>query len=268
MIKFLIFSKDRAAQLACLLQSMGRFKYSNNLNISVLYKTSHEDYQVAYDRVVSENGFDFVKENNFYNDTLSIINNTKEEYIALSTDDTFLFRDFCLDGILDEVMKKCDVFSLRYGYNTIVQDIHAKTYQPGLRRPVELHEGKILQWRWTDYDPLHNYGYPFGLDMHIFKTRQLLALLSTFQWSNTNQMESGLFHLKYKISPYISSFSQSVAVNIPINSISGVTLAGQYYSYSVEDLNRAFLDGYKITYDFKPEDIKGCHQEVPVLLVK
>lgn len=268
MIKFLIFSKDRASQLDALITSIYKFYDSNQIDISVLYKSTHENYQVAYDSIVSQNGLNFIKENNFREDTLSIINSTNTEYIAISTDDTVLYRKFKLDNVLPIVMNQCDVFSLRYGYNTVIQDFHLKTYQPSLRRPVELLEGKVLLWNWTEYEPLHNYGYPFGLDMHIFKRQQLLSLLESFNWKNTNEMESGLFYLRHKISPLISSFSHSVAVNIPINNMSGVTIAGKYYSYSVEDLNEMFLNGYKIEYNFIEKDIIGCHQEVPVLFKK
>jgi hypothetical protein len=97
--------------------------------------------------------------------------------------------------------------------------------------------------------------------MHIFPSTLLKSLI-TAEWRTTNELETSLFYQRYSFRPIIYSPRYSVAVNVPINNMSNVTICGQMFPYSIEDLNNQFLAGKRFTYEFKESEIVGCHQEL------
>ncbi len=124
-------------------------------------------------------------------------------------------------------------------------------------------EGNTISWNFTKYHPHDNYGYVFGLDMHLYRRDKFLNLIQSIPWNNTNELETGLFHCKNKVLPFIRSFKHSVAVNVPVNNMSGATIAGKYYAYSVESLNELFLQGKRISLtSLDNVIIAGSHQEI------
>jgi hypothetical protein len=59
------------------------------------------------------------------------------------------------------------------------------------------------------------------------------------------------------------SFKESVAVNVPANSISGVTRAGEINDFATKFLNSEYLKGRRLSLDaLSKEKIIGCHQEI------
>lgn len=262
MIKLLIFSKDRASQLDFLLRSIELY-CPNEFDVSVLYKASDSNFELGYTKI-----YDLYPNIRLYNEnlidksfrelTIGILGNMNPEWIAISTDDTIIYRPFV---IKNEYLQDVDVFSMRYGLNTLVQDPHKNTYQPPLHNYIN--EGETISWDSSKYNPTDNYGYIFGLDLHAYRAKKFLALISSFDWKNTNQLETGLFHRKGHILPVMRSFKQSVAFNVPVNNMSGATIAGKYYSYSVESLNELFLQGKRISMESLDNVIiSGAHQEI------
>ena len=99
--------------------------------------------------------------------------------------------------------------------------------------------------------------------MVVYPRKYFLTLIKGAGWNNSNELE---LHLKKFAdhTHYISSFSENVAVDTPVNNISGWNPAGKRYGYPVYELNAQFLDGKKIDLEtIEKETITGCHQEVP-----
>jgi hypothetical protein len=123
----IIWSKDRACQLHLLLASI--YRNANNIfdKISIIYTYSNNEYKLGYDLVgscfLTQN---WVLESDFRQDTLRLME--EGDYIAFSTDDTVIFSQMPKNPVLDESR----VFSLRLGYNTIIQDPHINSVQPEL----------------------------------------------------------------------------------------------------------------------------------------
>lgn len=268
MIDLIIWSKDRAAQLHLLLDSIQEHM-PNTFSIDVVYTYSNEMYKGGYDSIITEKALRdpvtrcnvvFHNEQDFRKDTMFTIANklSDNDLVAFSTDDTVLIRPA---EFKKEFMDNVSVFSLRLGFNTIEQDIHNRTQQPPLNTYDD--EGQTISWNFADYHPHHNYGYPFGLDMHVYHRDELYNLMKYIPFKNTNELESALFHRKTCIKPKMRSFKESVAVNIPVNSISGVTRAGEINSSPAEFLNSEYLKGRRLSLDaLSKEKIVGCHQEI------
>jgi len=265
MINLIIWSKDRAPQLHLLLESIERFA-PDTFRPSILYAFSHEKYQAGYEILKGQFpdvGF-FLE-----GDKHRLGNWTKEcikwnyEQVAFSTDDTVLFSHILPFNewkhlISDDIVS----FSLRYGFNTIVQNYHTGELQPPIQMYDKDGQGAI-SWFFSHYHPLHNYGYPFGLDMHIYRRELLLILLKNEEFKTTNELETLLFNKKSQSPQRLRSFATSKAVNIPVNNLSGITLSGKDFDCPMDYLNDEYLLGKRINLQKIVEtDIRGSHQEI------
>lgn len=267
--KLIVWSKDRACQLHLLLESLETLSLSKNdqLDIEVIYRASNESFNDAYKKVNSIFGkVTFSEEASFQKDTQSALN-TDHQNIAFSTDDTVCFKTFSLDGLS---LNEGDVFSLRLGLNTLVQDPYKGMVQTPLNRYSKGILGgiPIISWNPLDYHPSSNYGYPGGLDLHIFNRKKIQGILGGRPFKNTNELEAILVGARLHFSS-ITSFKNSVAVNIPCNNMSGITQSGEVYSYSTQYLNDLYLKGFKVNLSrIMSENFVGCHQEVKFNMVK
>lgn len=253
MIDLIIFSKNRAVQLELLLRSIK--KHAPNLfKTNIIYTYSSKEFELGYRSVQRLHGFDFnfVQEKKHLWDHVEDVLSNSSAFVAFSTDDTVLYRNVPVINMADDAA----TFSLRYGLNTILQDCFHNRYQYSLRNYEE--NDLYLKWKFADYPANFNYGYPFGLDMHIYRTDLIQRLIQGQRFNSTNELESFLFFKKDQAPPFIQSFKHSVAVNIPANNLSGVT---EHFGISEKEMNDRFLDGW--TFDLNPienADIIGSHQ--------
>lgn len=228
-------------------------KFKNEYVINVLYKET-EEYKLAYDFLKTKKsvkGVIFHKENNFKDDFLAILGLKK--YTCLLTDDSLFFRDSSFIILPEEN----ETFSFRLGFNTLVQDHTVPTFQPPL-----LPDGifrNIVYWNPSKYGNHCNFGYPYSIDGHIYQTINLSNILMAPEYRSTNDMEGILNNHRDRIHR-IYSHTHSRLVNIPCNNISGLTRAGVFHSYSMQELNSLFMSD-KIL-NIKEVPIVGCHQEL------
>jgi hypothetical protein len=253
MINILVWSKNRACQLNALLRSLTQYIPSR---VVVLYTYSNDDFKHGYDICRQNNPFvSFIKEDDFYNDTLFCIDAMRSDHICLTTDDTVVFRSVSDLSFIKSKLSNDTVFSFRLGYNTVVQD-HINTYlQPALV-PDSI-EKDLLFWNPKKYQGC-NYGYPHALDMHLYSTKYLLPILKEIRFKTTNELEGILQKYNNRINTLFSP-KESVVVNIPANNISGLTGVNQH-SMSMEDMNNEFLKGKELHY-ILDKPVIGCHQD-------
>ena len=263
-IHLIVWSKDRACQLHLLLASLARY-LPQTFTTSIIYRSTTEKYEEAYEilrksKVGSiQNEVVWFREIDFYDDTKFAIECNTFDYVCFATDDTAIFKN--PPKRLSPSDLGTGVFSFRLGLNTTLQDCFNGVWQPPLNLPTE--EGEIISWDWTQYHAHYNYGYPCALDMHVFP-RKLVSSLITDEFHNTNQLESMMFYNRELVPPIMKSFKHSIAVNIPMNNISGVTKAT---GISLEGLNDKFLAGYRFDLDsLAKTPIVGCHQEISLEL--
>lgn len=277
MIHAIILSKDRAAQLRLLLQSIERncpnlFKF-----ISVLYKASNDDFNAGYELVKEEFvNVTWVKENDYYKDVMNLTS-FPSKYTCFMTDDDIIYRRVpCTAADIDENMSsmKYDVnkplcLSLRLGLNTYMQDQYIG--QVAIAPNPLYNDGKFLAWDWSKVPSYTNFGYPFSVDGHIFDTKIMYKLLSELKFNNPNQQEVAM---STKFNEYASepiskilmlAFTTSVLINTPLNRVQEVCLnrSGEKFGITTEELNRRFLSGSILSLgDIDFSNIVGCHQEL------
>lgn len=246
----LIWSYQRPGQLDLLLSSLDKF-CPNQFKTYVLYRAEGEfieGYELCkrYHPTVN-----FVPETDFCAQTKEILRQHK--YMAVSTDDTVATAPFTLK---EEYMANVDVFSLRLGFNTVIQDPFSGKKQPALNRFAD--EGDTIVWDTRYYHPLDNYGFIAGHDLVVYGEKYK-ALVSGLAFKKANELETKLFYIRDKFCPYIRSFKKSVGVNIPGNNSSGITETDNSLPFEV--INRKFVSGKRFRLKEVLEmDVVGCHQ--------
>jgi hypothetical protein len=269
-INLIIWSKDRACQLDLLLRSIKRFKLDEAFYVKVIYLASTPEFSSGYKQCENEHQFahfEYQRNELRWHTEVAMLTKRRIDYTCFSTDDMVFVNDApnLLDIINNKEFNESCVFSLRLGLNTIEQDIHAGTKQPALNKYVR--DEDILRWNPHHYSALANYGYPLALDTHVFHTRFIQDLVYQLKWNTTNELEGALQPYRGEIRQ-IWSYTQSRSVNIPANSISGITRAGEVHGYSTKVLNDEYLAGKRIDLDaICDETIVGCHQEIELKLI-
>ena len=148
----IIFSKDRAMQLECLLRSIGD-NCDHFAAINVLYR---EEHRMAYDILMGMYpDIHFHRERNFKEDFLYLL--PEDERVALFCDDDIVFQEVPILDLMDK-LGACDIVSLRLG-NNIYTEKHFDVKQ--------------------------------SIDGNIFRS-ETLKMLSHRSFTNPNQLETQL----------------------------------------------------------------------------
>lgn len=266
MIKLLVWSKDRACQLELLLNSLNRHA-AGLFDINIIYTFSSGFYKAGYKKLQdSDYAATWIYETNLQKQTRDFINSA-EDHVSFSTDDQVFFKHVNQESLLKHLPQNDnEIFSFRLGFNTLVQDCHAGTYQRPLYNYVI--EDDIVSWNTNEYHPFDNYGYPLALDTHVFRATKMQELISYFEFKNTNQLESKMQNYTSTINR-MSSFTNSVSVNIPCNNMSTITRSGEKFAFDVQFLNEQFLNGKRLDLDsIESNAWVGCHQEFDLQLIE
>jgi hypothetical protein len=269
MIDVLIWSKDRACQLDLLLRSM--FKNLPNFescSVHIIYKASDEKFQQGYDIIRQKYDMVLIKENDFYTDTMFVLNNYDSHILFLADDNIFYrYNEISPDKIVS-IMHENDVccFSLRLGLNTVIQDYYHQR-PTDFPKTFEKVYYDVLMWNWRLIARYHNFGYPFALDAHIYNKQDVLAGLD-FEFQNTTHLEGQYCQQVNHFKPHMCCLINSVSFNNPTNTIANSGLpSGRDYGNSLEFLNDHFINGHKISLsNIEQTNIVGCHQEVEMIL--
>lgn len=269
-MKVLIPSKNRTSQLELLLRTIKKY---TDYEPYVLYKGTNERYLKGYEIVKELHPeAEFQKESgNFYADFYDFIENAGDEF-GLFTDDCIVFRRPTWPVKVEE---HCFCFSLRLGYNTIVQDYKSGHRQRKLEPDIQTWGAKgdddILYWDWKKYNKSENYGFPFSWDGCFYNRDKFLSVLNgtSFkdtdnQWAIPLQIIENWVNNKGKITGYLGCFSNSSVVCQNINDTHGYSQPGLRFGMSVEKLNEYLLVGKVIDFDSMDfSKVNACHMEIP-----
>ena len=196
-LSIFIFSKNRACQLDALLRSLKlNFKEWNDSEVNILYNYDNNLFGRGYEKVqIDHPEFNYIKENNFRNDFLNIIQKASSDWLCGFTDDTIFKNTFSL---LEEefIFFQKNISSLK------LISLSLRLY-PGIQfcypmnnlfspHPKFIHD-KYLIWNWTKLTP--DWGYPLSIDSHVFNKEHFSFLISKFDFQNPNILESNLDYL-------------------------------------------------------------------------
>lgn len=278
----LIFSKDRPAQLHCLLESIWENDKERIFEPRILYTYSSEEFHEGYkkclyywEQMLDHPSFIFAprKEENFREDLLNSFINldlfNQHGYLMMLVDDMILRKSIDISWeIMERTLKMSNMccLSLRLGANTTWQ---YQTNSPISRMPSfnNREDGKILWWNRLSCSPVENFNYPLSTDGHIYKSSFIIPLIKQTQFKTPNQFEANLQQHVRKCPPFMSCPSESLFTNNVVNvcQYEYKNKFGEEFYYSLEELNEKYLSGQVIDYkNMGLENTRGCHQEFEI----
>lgn len=255
-LNIVIFSKNRALQLDCLLKSIkDNFKAPVSY-ISVLYKSDDNFYADGYNKLKKLYSINWVSQSNFKDDLFGIVSkHGKNSFTMFLVDDNVVFRPFTYD-ILNKYTEEVGFISTRVD----------RSYLGSL--PIFMYTEKYLLWDWaTGSNP---WNYPFSVDGNIHKTSQIMDLLASTNFRAPNTLEEyGTTFLQNRHSSYPLAIAplEACTINIPLNKVQTEYETAFPTTMEVEYLNTKYLEGFYIDlnpiYKLTPSN---CHFPVDIRL--
>ena len=285
MISAIVFSKDRAMQLRLLLESL-QLNFSEIKDVHVLYTYSDDLFRHGYEKLKSEfSSVQFVRQSdNFYLDILNLISRS-DKYVCFFTDDDIIYRTVPESiSLLDQIFNMpVSCFSLRLGYNTTIRESEGKSFQDALpSQTIELSQN-LIGWNRTSLPTGGYWSYPLSVDGHIFEKQTMWNFVNEISClfehdccsgkikQRPNFFESMLQRFYFELPPLMTCFTESVVVNSPNNRVQNdfQNVSGSQFSFSQEDLNNKYLEGYIIDLSaINFSNIQCPHQELHLSVVK
>lgn len=272
MINAIIYSKDRAAQLHLLLDSI--FDNAPGIfNINILYTFSNDEFKQGYDRLINRMSMGrgeikWILETDFRKQNIDLIK-SDYEYTCFFTDDDIIYEKFDEKIITDVMEQDSEIFcfSLRLGKNIKVcytmksDNILVPLYE----------DDKIVKWNWSVH--YLDFGYPLSVDGHIFRTHEISKLSGKVSYINPNTFEAALQAFDSYPRENMAAFIHSKLVNTPSNIVQQVypNRQGEKFGITAKELNDKYLKGTRIDshqmlhYSDSFKNVIGCHQEIELI---
>jgi hypothetical protein len=263
MINIIIFSKDRACQVdLCIRSIYDNFEYPYDITLQYTY--SNDEFKKGFDELQAMHpDVTFVEEVEFQKTFQNLANRCKGEYILCLTDDDIIINKVdCVE--LDKLL-------LLYNYDNMIHSVSLRmnptvTYcypaKTDILPPQLTMKSFYFYWNWTEAPNQHYcWGYPMAIDGHIYKVPWFQERIKNLQFNNVNQLEDALNNNRDHGKPLLVSFNQSKHFNVQNNFVQGHRIDEVHNDYSVEELNKKFLDDYQIStenlYGFQKQQVHG-----------
>jgi len=259
------FSKDRALQLHALVSSYLE-KVASPVPVYILYQTSTQSHQKAYDEVIeifSKNNISFKKQdsdNSFRSDLILLLQSVHSEKIFFLVDDMVFIEDF---DIKDFVKFDTDKFvpTLRMGLNlNKCYTVQENQPLPELIPDIIKDKDKIT-WQWDQ--GIHDWSYPLSLDGHFYSTQEINAMIPLINFSAPNTLEDQLQHFRrFFLFRKGVAYNRSRIVNIPCNKVQKENKnihGNRHQDFLLEQWQKGYQMDYRQLYGFNNT---SAHQEI------
>ncbi len=264
MIQFIIFSKDRAAQLELLLHSMKeQFGEWKDFPISVIYKASDSEFEKGYEvvkklypevefvreimnhesRILNLVNKHLLKTSDFKKLTLSSVSSENTKYLAFLVDDIFIKDKFSVESPeFKELENNKEILCLSLRMSPHINYSYAN--DQNLKVPE--FEGDLNIWKWAGQDG--DWAYPMSVDGHIFRREDIVPILEKIYFNNPNLLESMLTRYRDQFEDRkMICFEKSILVNNPTNIVQ-TAWKNRSGSTSPKEINEIFLEGKRLKY--------------------
>lgn len=263
-----IFSKDRAAQLDVLIQSIKENLSAAHNTLHVLYTTSNVEHFISYENLKNKyRNVYFHQQGDFCTDTKIIINHYfSKKYCMMFADDEIVTQKTDITEILTQYTDDVQSASLRLGESVdYCQPARAPMQQPTFERI-----GNVIRWNWTTGDQFKCWNYPRSVIGTIHRTDTIRKVLGGKAFRNPNELEvvCGAINAD-KSKPHMISYTTSRVLCIPANHVNPETRTPMM-DISADDLNTRYTYGERILTDnlYGIKDNKSCFPEVPYIMRK
>lgn len=265
-IAAIVFSRDRAAQLDLLLESLARNAPGLLGRVDVLWQATGAAYESGYEMCAAAHPeVSFVRETAFASQVAVLVDGAGP--LTFFTDDSVLFRPLTPrlrrpDSWLladDELL----CFSLRLGGNCDTCYPLARSQSLPAFRDLD---GETVAWDWRDADG--DFAYPGSLDGHVFRRETIVELLSDGEFGNPNTLE-GLLATRVAADRRgsMASYRESHLVGLPVNRVNEThaNRFGERWPYGPSVLNERYLAGGRLDPEaIDGETVDAAHAELPL----
>lgn len=265
----LVFSRNRPVQLHALLCSLGKM-FTGIERVVVLYAASSPAYADAY-RDVFRLGFgvatEYVRQDDgsgFRCLLLKQLASVATPVVSMLVDDMIAIAE-CDVSALCQFVDDQTVPSMRLGMNCRYS--YAQSRHVGLPHDIETLPSGLLKWTWENGDA--HWGYPLSVDGHLFRTREMLALLRPLRFEAPNSLENALqVHRQAFERRRGVCHRTSRLVNAPYNLVQ-TEASNAHGQLGAEWFLRQWQRGYQLDWERMIDtEIGSVHQELPVYLRK
>lgn len=207
----IVFSNNSPNQLDEFFQSVKNQEISI-LDISVLYR-SDESNEELYFNVFKKYNFEFyLKETNFKENLLSLINSSDKKLITFFKDTNYFFAKMPHYDLYQLMMQDEDIFcfSLMLGKN--IKHCYSNDVYNILLNEEYL-SPDIIKWNWTKH--YLDFGRPLELGGgHIFHKKEIFKMFNKWKYEDLQGLESSFDSLDYYPKEHMASFTNSILVDI------------------------------------------------------
>lgn len=258
-----LFSYHRPLQLQALLESM-QLHGVEATEVVVLYRADTPEYRNAYrsllQRFQNVTGIEQESRHSFKEQLLAKLK-TARDYICFGVDDMIVKEPFhfsrCLQALED---LKGYGFFLRLGKNIN----YCYNIDSPLKRPALRTHHDILSWSFSGEKGEWN--YPHNVDMTIYRTKDVLPLLTTLTFTHPNSLEEEWSKFVPEKAKGLC-FPLSKVFNIPMNVVHASTNRYAMH-YSTKKLLQHFQAGKRLSVEsLKHYPNHSCHADVLVDIV-
>lgn len=243
MLRTIIPSKDRAAQLDLLLRSMKRFVTELADNTTMIsWVASSDEFRSGYERVRAEHPeFVFVERDEFRADFKKMALSGEEGYLQILVDDDVFVAPFSvndkefLDFAGDEAIS---ALSLRMSPGTTYcYTENVSTGQPWFRSD--------RAWCWPGRRG--DWGYPHSIDGSIWRRRDVRGIISGGNYALVHELEPAL---RYGMTrPLALCYASPRVRGVAANTVQDDVGANRHGGGDAAEINRRYLDGGRLLMD-------------------
>lgn len=189
----ILFSLNRPIQVYATLESY--FKYMKNpAHVYIIYGVTDEMYLPAYNELIeSFKGYPvtFFKETKFRDTLVEVLESLKEDNIVFMTDDDIFTREYDMAEFLKfNPLKEIPTIRLA-PYFTRSYTMNVDQLPPKHMKKSEQY-ADMLEWDWSHSESDNEWAYPMSVEMHLFDTKEILAMTKSLKFKAPNTYEGML----------------------------------------------------------------------------
>lgn len=212
-MNIIILSFNNAFQLKFLLESIDK-NLIGKKKIHILYKYDSDVFESEYLQIISDyNNINWIKESNIKNDILEILSKNEEEFVCLFTDNNIIYKEVNINDLLSILKTDNSVLTatLRLGLNTtICKNLNCNN----VILPSEKNES-FFKWDWSKH--YADFGYPFSINGHIFRSKEISKLIKNARFNNQSNFEESLQIYENYPKNIMCALNQSSVIEIIIS---------------------------------------------------
>jgi hypothetical protein len=241
----IIFSKDRAMQLYLLIESI-QLNIKGLSELYIIYNISNEEnrisYQILKDLCKEIDYIKFIKEDNFRDTLIKLLNKIEYDKLMFLVDDNVIIQRINLSSFNDVYLNNM-IVSLRLGINIE----YSYTTDEKIKRPdfsQTYFINNFIEFSWTK--GTGEWADPCSLDGNIYETSLIQAITSLISFKAPNSYESELKN-------FDTIFFASNALCMPIPILKNIAVNRVQNEFknrsgeiSHEYLNEKWRNGFKI----------------------